>query len=216
MQSVHDSGLYTFPNLGYLIEDVPLHILADLKREIRKIQTNMNDFPSAASNLSGNIQDEFELTNCISVLEPYVLNLVKSYDEYFQYIPSINSLDGNVPLRLNNLWVNFQKKNEFNPNHNHAGVMSFVIWIKIPYDLNNEIAASPGRYSNGNVASVFQFTYSDILGNHKTGSLYLDKTAEGKILLFPNKMMHCVYPFYTSDDYRISISGNISLKVKND
>lgn len=216
MQSVLNPGLYTFPNLGYLIEDIPLHILADLKKEIRKIQSNMSSVVSAANNLSGNIEDEFELTNCIPILEPYVLNLVKSYDDYFQYISTINSLDSNVPLRLNNLWVNFQKKNEFNPNHNHAGVMSFVIWIKIPYDLNKEIAMSPGRHSNGNVASLFQFTYSDILGNHKTSNLQIDKTAEGKILLFPNKMIHCVYPFYTSDDYRISISGNISLKIKND
>jgi len=27
-------------------------------------------------------------------------------------------------------------------------------------------------------------------------------------------MIHCVYPFYTSDDYRISVSGNIMLDVK--
>ena len=211
-----NSGIYTFPNLGYLIEDIPLHVLAEVKKEIRKIESDIKNVPSASSFLSGNIEDEFALSDCKSALEPYVLNLVKSYDAHFQYISTIDSLDINVPLRLSNLWVNFQKKHEFNPNHNHSGVMSFVIWIKIPYNLKTELAMSPGKYSNGNVASAFQFTYSDALGNHKTQDLYLDNSAEGKILLFPNKMIHCVYPFYTSDEYRISVSGNISLKVKND
>jgi len=29
------------------------------------------------------------------------------------------------------------------------------------------------------------------------------------MLIFPARMTHCVYPFYTSQDYRISISGNV-------
>jgi inosine/xanthosine triphosphate pyrophosphatase family protein len=41
-----------------------------------------------------------------------------------------------------------------------------------------------------------------------------DKTFEGKIAFFPSKLSHCVYPFYSSDDVRISISGNIKLDSK--
>ena len=33
------------------------------------------------------------------------------------------------------------------------------------------------------------------------------------ILLFPSEMYHGVYPFYTSDDYRISVSGNFNFKI---
>ncbi len=216
MLNVNKNGLYTFPNLGYMIEDVPLHIFAEIKKEVRKIQNNFDQYPSAANLLTGNIEKEFTLTECVPAVEAYVLSLVKQYDDYFEYTPSVNSLDANVPMKLNNLWVNFQKKTEFNPNHNHTGVFSFVIWMKIPYNLKEELESAPGRYSNSNVASTFQFVYSDVLGNHRTKDFYLDKNSEGKILLFPNKMIHCVYPFYTSDNYRISVSGNISLKVKND
>lgn len=216
MQNALSSGCYSFPNYGYLIEDIPLHIFAELRKEVRKIKSNMENFPSASSLLSGNIEQEFTLTECNKVLESYVLSLVKSYDDHFNYIKTFNALDTDLPLGLTQLWVNFQKKHEFNPNHNHSGVLSFVIWVKLPYDLKEELDASPGKYSNGNVASAFQFTYSDTLGSLKTHSLFLDKSSEGKILLFPNKMMHCVYPFYTSNEYRISVSGNISLKVKND
>ena len=79
MQEELKPGLYTFPNLGYLIEDVPLHILAEIKKEIRKIESNKKTVPSAANLLSGNIEEEFTLTDCIKTLEPYILNLVKVF-----------------------------------------------------------------------------------------------------------------------------------------
>jgi len=41
--------------------------------------------------------------------------------------------------------------------------------------------------------------------------LFLDKSWEGTIIVFPAKMLHCVYPFYTSDGTRISLSGNVLL-----
>lgn len=36
-----------------------------------------------------------------------------------------------------------------------------------------------------------------------------DRTWESRMLMFPARMAHCVYPFYTSKDYHISVSGNI-------
>ena len=39
----------------------------------------------------------------------------------------------------------------------------------------------------------------------------LDHTYEGTILIFPAWLQHMVTPFYTSDDYRISVSGNLTL-----
>ncbi|BCU96073.1 MAG: hypothetical protein CM15mV11_1480 [Caudoviricetes sp.] len=37
----------------------------------------------------------------------------------------------------------------------------------------------------------------------------LDKNYEWKMVLFPSRMYHGVNPFYTSDEYRVSISGNL-------
>jgi hypothetical protein len=39
----------------------------------------------------------------------------------------------------------------------------------------------------------------------------VDKSFEGKMLMFPNSAYHTVYPFYTSDDYRITVSGNLDI-----
>jgi len=39
--------------------------------------------------------------------------------------------------------------------------------------------------------------------------IFTDKTMEGTVSMFPGTLTHCVYPFFTSDDERISIAGNI-------
>ena len=49
----------------------------------------------------------------------------------------------------------------------------------------------------------------------ETLPLFIDKTWEGTIVMFPSWLNHSVYPFYTSDDYRISISGNIVVKIED-
>ena len=42
----------------------------------------------------------------------------------------------------------------------------------------------------------------------------VDKSFEGKMLMFPAKLQHLVYPFYTSDKERITVSGNIKFYVE--
>ena len=37
---------------------------------------------------------------------------------------------------LEKLWCNFQKKDEFNPPHSHGGALSFVIYLKVPEELD--------------------------------------------------------------------------------
>lgn len=203
-----------FPNLGVLITQLPYDIFCDLKKEIKKIKDDI-ETPKLVGKLAGNIECSYDLTHCKKSVENYVLNQILEYDRKFNYLNSINNLNGNLPLILESLWVNFQKKHEFNPNHNHVGVISFVIWIEIPYDIKEETSSGSGRNSNMNLSSVFQFTYCDILGNITNYPIYVDKSYEGKIMIFPNRLMHCVYPFFSSDEHRISVAGNVTLNAKD-
>ena len=116
--------------------------------------------------------------------------------------------------KLKDCWVNFQKKHEFNPIHNHTGVFSFVYWVKIPYDIEEELQLEFVKNSNTPAASVFSFIYTDILGRCKQRNLNLTEMDQGTLVFFPAKLVHQVYPFFTSDDYRISISGNITYQSK--
>ena len=62
-------------------------------------------------------------------------------------------------------------------------------------------------------AGMFAFFFSDPSGKITQEALPVDKSWEGKVALFPANLNHCVYPFYTSDEYRISISGNLGFKI---
>jgi hypothetical protein len=78
-------------------------------------------------------------------------------------------------------------------------------WIKIPYESDDELEM-------GKNASTFELSYSSILGFNLLKQIKLGKKDEGRILMFPSKLNHQVYPFYKCDDTRISIAGNILLK----
>ena len=136
-----------------------------------------------------------------------------------EYYEEFGNLGSNVPVNqahpyhLSSFWVNYQKQNEFNPNHDHQGIYSFVIWMKIPtkhFEQNkNPIALK----SNANLISSFAFTCLDTLGQFSQYVYEMNPEMEGTMLFFPAKLQHCVYPFYNCDEDRISISGNITLNT---
>jgi hypothetical protein len=74
--------------------------------------------------------------------------------------------------------------------------------------MKDELEVAPGIESNNNCPAHFQFSYTTCLGQIQNHKIPVDKTYENTILLFPNNMNHTVYPFFSSDDYRISVSGN--------
>ena len=115
---------------------------------------------------------------------------------------------------LKEFWVNYQYKHEFNPLHDHSGVYSFVIWLKIPYtyEQQSNLDFQKGLKKRDKKAGTFEFQYYDMLGRATNRSYFLGKEYEGRMLFFPSRLGHCVYPFYNSDEERVSISGNVWLK----
>ena len=86
-------------------------------------------------------------------------------------------------------------------------------FVKIPYDLEKEEKYFTKSFTNKPMTSKFAFQYINIDGDISTDCLDVDKSFEGKIILFPSKQVHTVFPFYTSNDYRVTVSGNIRLKI---
>ena len=133
----------------------------------------------------------------------------------FEYCERFKNLGDGIPTNMkhpycmHSWWVNYQKQNEFNPIHNHGGVYSFVIWMKIPYDSKKQNQKDIARNSNTPLIGDFQFVYVDILGRSRTQTYRLSPYCEGTMLFFPSQLNHQVYPFYDCDEDRISVSGNI-------
>jgi len=116
---------------------------------------------------------------------------------------------------LHSLWVNFQKKGEFQPLHDHTGLFSFVIWMDIPYDWKDE-AKLPFATPNDVIASGGNFAFAFSNGNCRNVSehiIHMSPEMNGYCVFFPSDLSHLVYPFYTSDKERISISGNIVFEM---
>jgi hypothetical protein len=110
---------------------------------------------------------------------------------------------------MHTFWVNFQKQHEFNPLHNHSGVFSFVVFMKIPYDWREQHEIPFVKNSHSPMAGDFSFTYTDINGQITSSHQLLDPSSEGLMLFFPAELSHQVYPFYNCEEERITISGNI-------
>jgi len=169
--------------------------------------------------LAGNIENEFHLTKYRKEFEPFILETVHNIEPLRNYLYNelfILSPNG-LPLTLQDLWVNYQKKYEFNPVHNHGGIFSFILFIQITYTTEEQAAFSPGRNSNHDCAGKLSFIYLDSNsdGGINTKLLNVDKTWEGTGLIFKSNLSHCVYPFYTEGE-RITISGNLFFNTEKE
>ena len=193
-----------FNNFGYLEDVIPDSLLQSLQEESLNAFNNNAEF---VSGLTGNgVARHFHIRDNREKLEQVILSLLPSYEKEFNYLNSVsNILDNPPPLKLDKVWFNYQKRHEFIPVHLHNGVYSFVIWLDIPYNIEEEL-------STGEHASCFEFFYTSILGNLLVETLPVSREWVGKILLFPSSLQHVVYPFFTSPGTRISISGNIIFK----
>ena len=190
------------------IEKIPDKIFNDLKLVIHDKSVEHNSY------LAGNIEQEYRLDKYISTLEKYLLDEIGNDSSLMNYMNRTYKCNTEDKLiKLTSLWVNFQKKHEFNPIHNHDGVFSFIIFLQIPYLREEQKKISPGRKSNLECAGFVEFVHSGFLGDIETVQFPVDKTWEQKMLIFPAKLFHCVYPFYGNDDYRITMSGNVKFKV---
>ena len=204
-----------FPNFGYLSGKFTDEDLAPVRAEVEKIKANFESSSKFNGDLAGNIKKEYLLNDSKNHVYQLLAPLIQKYEDSFPgFYKILNTLTDNVPLVLDYLWVNFQKKHEFNPAHDHAGVMSFVIWLDIPYTKKEEELVSPGLNSNKNCSGDFEFQYIDTLGRVNYETIEMSKEMENHFVLFPASTSHCVYPFFSTDEYRVSVSGNLRYKVK--
>ena len=208
-------NIVEFKNYGFLISKFSEEQLIPIKTEINNLEKSMDSHDDKKHNnhLAGNIKREYTLTDCKRYTENLIIPLLQEYDREFAYLENFDTLNKPVPIILDGLWVNFQKKYEFNPIHKHDGLFSFALWLNVPYNMEDEHEVSPGKYSNYNSAGMFSMLYNDTMGGIKAYDIPVDKTMENSIVIFPSKFYHCVYPFFSSDGYRISVSGNFKLKT---
>ena len=201
---------------GFLFKKLPQDIYLEIREVVNKVQINFSNATPINNTLAGQIDKEYQ-TNLTAKSTQYIKSCVEEYNNVHpSYLSHLECQFKSPQLLFNydgDCWINFQKKYEYNPLHHHTGIFSYVIWYQIPYYKEDEIkyGAGKGKRPENNKNGEFEFIYhnGECVINHPLG---IDKKREGYISLFPSSLDHIVYPFYTSDDYRITISGNIYLK----
>ena len=214
-----------WPNnvVPWVEQQLPPQVVDHLWKMVKDGEENYQD---AKKTLIGNISKSFILKDkddyfMANALHPAFSLHNEAYPQTMDSLeaPKILTKDGEhiYPsrhrLELENFWANYQYKHEFNPKHNHSGLYSFVVWLKIPYDCKEQrkLDFLKGTGEGAKLAGTFKFHYLDQQGKSITTVYDLNKSFEGTMLLFPSWLHHEVHPFYETDEKRVSLSGNIDV-----
>ena len=194
-----------FPNYGYVFDEMPDSVLS----KVRSLCSAAKDYRMSHQHLlAGQLEEEYTIN--INLVDPevkeFVMSRANEYAKRWNYLESVRMNSSDCILDMTHMWVNYQKKTEFNPLHNHGGLFSFVMWIDIPFSYEEEKEISNAKNSNRPQCGKFNFHYINMLGGICSHPI---EAKSGDFALFPAGLNHSVYPFYTSDGYRVSVSGNI-------
>lgn len=204
---------YHPPNTPLYRANLPQNTMQYLWSRIR--QAKIDEVPWG-HRLAGNISSSLGLKDendyfLNTVVSPLVKRIIRQDPQ--RYTPALSPDVLDIIMRDPPLsmiwWVNFQNQLEFNPQHCHEGIVSYVIWMKIPTDPQEQHNQS----FKSDSASDFQFSYTNIMGEINELPIIMDKSMEGVMMVFPSKLRHQVYPFYNCDENRISIAGNVLYKL---
>jgi len=156
-----------------------------------------NDY---SSKLTSQIKNEIKLSNTF-IKKHLSKELIKNIKNYLLK-SEINKIK---EIKIINIWVVRQLKNEYNPIHYHEGQLSGVGYLKIPKNMNqNKLVKNKKIKTNGTI---------DFINGQKnflSKSIYNLNPKMGDLLIFPNYLMHTAYPFNV-DGERRSFSFNVKI-----
>ena len=173
-------------------------LIKKINHEVDKISTNK----SLASKLDyskklvGQVKQEISLPK--SFIKKNLENIISKNIKEF-----INKSLGKKlkTVKIKNFWVVSQFLNEYNPIHFHDGHVSGVGYLKVPKFSTSQ---KKNLKTNGTI---------DFINGSKiflSESIYNHYPKVGDVLLFPNYLMHTVYPFSTNGERR-SFSFNVEI-----
>jgi len=125
-------------------------------------------------------------------------------DELFKMQHQIYKEEGlDRQPRLGNMWANINYKGGYNKPHIHPNsLFSGVYYVKTPPNCGKIIFNDP----RPGIQTSMPARVEGQLPNYLWREVYLD-TVEGRIIMFPSWLWHCVEP-NESNDIRISVSFN--------
>ena len=172
-----------------------------LNKEIdNKILTKNNDY---SSKLASQIKKEIKISN--NFIKKNLEREIKKNIKIFLKNEKIKKIKD---IKILNLWVVSQFKDEYNPIHYHDGDLSGVGYLKVPKNMTkNKFLKNKKDNTNGTI---------DFINGQRgflSKSIFNVVPKQRDLLIFPNYLMHTAYPFNISDERR-SFSFNVKIIFK--
>ena len=176
-------------------------IISSLNNYVEKSHVSKkNDY---SSKLASQIKSEIKISNSF-IKKTLSKELIKNIKNYLKK----SDVKKIKEIKIINLWVVRQFKNEYNPIHYHDGQLSGVGYLKIPKNMNqNKLVKNKKIKTNGTI---------DFINGQKnflSKSIYNLNPKLGDLIIFPNYLMHTAYPFNV-DGERRSFSFNAKILFK--
>lgn len=170
--------------------EISLNFLKNIKKE--------NKFYK--KELANTVKEEYEFDKQLfsNLLKPYLNAYLYAAEKWY------NKKIANG-LEITHCWINFMKKNEFVPLHDHNTDLSSVLYLEVPEKIDEENVEFLNKFG-GPGAIIFK--YGENKNLNITTSIIRPK--KNDLLIFPSSLIHMVYPF-KFDGERISIATNYKL-----
>ena len=198
---------FVFLGQSVLKYQVPLTVFSEI---VSTYQSRVKELPPANKQLVGKIKNEHSLFfdgKPNNLMKPHNFlsqEVLMWFKKTFHHYLTWNKVR-NFDMHLNSIWVNSMKDNEYNPVHIHIGSeqtgLSSVMILKSPKTTGVEYSAE-NKPMNGQLQiignSAGQFAKTDYSPPMEVRDFYV----------FPYDMRHCVYPFNSSNDIRVTLACN--------
>jgi len=153
-----------------------------------------------SAKLASQIQKELKISN--QFIKKNLISELKTNIRKFLKNEKIKNIKD---IKILNLWVVRQFKGEYNPIHYHEGDLSGVGYLKLPKGMTkNKMVKNKKIKTNGTI---------DFINGQKgflSKSIYNVSPKIRDLLIFPNYLMHSVYPFNIEGERR-SFSCNAKI-----
>ena len=181
---------------------IPEKIIFSLNEYVDKIieDQEKSKLLDNGPNLAGNVKQEF-------IVEPDLLKSSGLLDFLGKYTSMwVEASDQKKITRFDviSCWIVRQFQAEYNPIHYHGGHISGVGYLKLPKNYGKPFQSTKKKNVNGNIS----FIHGSRMFNSSSNVNFEPKL--GDFYLFPNYLMHTVYPFYGNEERR-SISFNAKI-----
>ena len=186
---------------------IPKKVLNELNNYIENISRNKKKISKLnyGEKLVGDVTQEFKLEKKFMKSSGWEKFLKDATTRWIKAETEMNI----KKFKILNSWVVRQFENEYNPTHWHSGHISGAGFLKVPRILGKHVQRKKFKeYRGGSLQLIHG---SRMFLSHSTLNI---KPVVGDFYIFPNYLMHSVFPFKNTKDERRSISFNALIDQK--